>query len=176
MACLNSILHLPNQCYQLCHQYWQNKTVRIWKKNGIHTMRWYYNLDHTFSQYHLAISLAFLYILFDALGFHSDVFMANLPFSFWLAEYIIIASPLFETGSQENDTQKLHTTEMRMLRWARGKTKKEHIKNEDIWREANIEPMTTYNGKRWLIMARPCVKEGRKEGEYTTKKMVTMQV
>ena len=29
-----------------------------------------------------------------------------------------------------------------MLRWARGKTKKDHIKNEDIWREANIEPMT----------------------------------
>ena len=31
---------------------------------------------------------------------------------------------------------------MRMLRWAGGKTKKDHIKSEDIWREANIEPMT----------------------------------
>ena len=39
-------------------------------------------------------------------------------------------------------THKLHTTEMRMLRWAGGKTKKDNIKNEDIWREANIEPMT----------------------------------
>ena len=29
-----------------------------------------------------------------------------------------------------------------MVRWAGGKTKKDHIKNEDIWREANIEPMT----------------------------------
>ena len=39
-------------------------------------------------------------------------------------------------------THKLHTTEMRMLRWARGKTNKDHIMNDDIWREANIEPMT----------------------------------
>ena len=45
---------------------------------------------------------------------------------------------------KKNDTQKLHTTEMRMLRWARGKAKKDHVKNEDIWREANVEPMTTF--------------------------------
>ena len=32
---------------------------------------------------------------------------------------------------KKNDTTKLHTTEMRMLRWARGKTKKDHIKNEE---------------------------------------------
>ena len=37
-----------------------------------------------------------------------------------------------------------------MLRWTRGKTKKEHIKNEDIWREANVEPMTTFLGKKRL--------------------------
>ena len=30
-----------------------------------------------------------------------------------------------------------------MLRWARGK-------NEDIWREANVEPMTTFVRKRRL--------------------------
>ena len=40
--------------------------------------------------------------------------------------------------------KKLHTTDMRMLRWARGNTKKDHIKNEDIWREANIESMTIF--------------------------------
>ena len=43
---------------------------------------------------------------------------------------------------KKNVTQKQHTTDMRMMRWARGKTKKDTIKNEDIWREANIEPMT----------------------------------
>ena len=31
-----------------------------------------------------------------------------------------------------------------------GETKKDHTKNEDIWREANIEPMTTFLGKRRL--------------------------
>ena len=40
----------------------------------------------------------------------------------------------------QKDTQQLHTSDMIMLRWARGKTKKGHIKNEDVWREANIEP------------------------------------
>ena len=44
----------------------------------------------------------------------------------------------------KNDTLKLHTTEVRMLRWARGKTNNGHIKNEDIWREADIETMTTF--------------------------------
>ena len=44
---------------------------------------------------------------------------------------------------KKNDTQN-YTPEMRMLRCARGKTKKDHIKNEDIWREANVEPMTTF--------------------------------
>ena len=50
----------------------------------------------------------------------------------------------------KNDTQKLHTTEMRMLKWTRGKIKKDHIKNEDIWREANRGPMTTFLRKRRL--------------------------
>ena len=41
---------------------------------------------------------------------------------------------------------------MRMLRWPRSKKRKEHIKNEDIWREANIENMIglTYIRKRRL--------------------------
>ncbi len=47
-------------------------------------------------------------------------------------------------AATKNDAHKLQTTEMRMLRWARGKTKKDHIKNEDIWREANIEPITMF--------------------------------
>ena len=51
---------------------------------------------------------------------------------------------------------------MRMLSWARRKTKKDHIKNEIIWREANIEPITTFVRQRRL---RWC---GQKEGEDTT--------
>ena len=60
-----------------------------------------------------------------------------------------IVKPAMVCGSEcwavkKNDTQKLHTNEMRMLRWARCRTKKDPIKNEDIWREANIEPMSTF--------------------------------
>ena len=37
-----------------------------------------------------------------------------------------------------------------MLRWARGNTKKDHVNNEDIRKEANIEPMTTFLRERRL--------------------------
>ena len=67
--------------------------------------------------------------------------------------YKTIVKPAMICGPErwavkKNDTQKLHTTEMIMLRWARGKNKKDHIKNEDIWRDANVEPMTTFLGKK----------------------------
>ena len=69
--------------------------------------------------------------------------------------YKTIVKPAMIYGSEcwavkQNDTQILHTTDMRMLRWARGKTKKDHVKNEDIWREANVEPMTTFLRKKRL--------------------------
>ena len=92
--------------------------------------------------------------------------------------YKTIVKPAMIYGSEcwavkKNDIQKLHTTEMRMLRWARGKTKKDHIKNEDIWREANVEPMTTFLRKKRLRWYGHVL---RKEGEDTTKKMLNMQV
>ena len=41
----------------------------------------------------------------------------------------------------------MHTTEMRMLRWARGKTRLDHVSNVDIWKEAH--PMAEFlRGKR----------------------------
>ena len=50
-----------------------------------------------------------------------------------------------------------------MLRWTRGEITKDHIKNEVIWREANIEPVTTVLRKkrrRWYGHVL------RKDGEY----------
>ena len=47
---------------------------------------------------------------------------------------------------------------------------KNHIKNEDIWREANIEPMTTFLRQKQLRWYGHVLK---KEGEDTTKKMIT---
>ena len=92
--------------------------------------------------------------------------------------YKTIVKPAMICGPErwavkKNDTQKLHTTEMRMLRWARGKTNKDHIKNEDIWRDANVETMTTFFGKkgqRWYCHVL------RKEGDDTTNNMLNMQV
>ena len=40
--------------------------------------------------------------------------------------------------------RKLHTTEMRMLRWARGKTRLDHVRNVDIWKEAHMYPMAEF--------------------------------
>ena len=33
---------------------------------------------------------------------------------------------------RNKEERKLHTTEMRMLRWARGNTRLDHVRNEDI--------------------------------------------
>ena len=42
---------------------------------------------------------------------------------------------------RKKEERKLHTTEMRMLRWARGKTRLDHVRNVDIWKEAHMYPM-----------------------------------
>ena len=57
-----------------------------------------------------------------------------------------------------------------MLRLA---TRKHHVKNEDIWREANVEPMTTFLRKKRLRWYGNVL---RKEGKDTTLKMLNMQV
>ena len=62
-----------------------------------------------------------------------------------------------------------------MLRWARAysrnKTKKDHMKNEDIWREANIEPTTPFLRKKLLRWYGRVL---RKEVEDTTRKMLNI--
>ena len=62
---------------------------------------------------------------------------------------------------------------MRLLRWARGNTKKDHIKNEDIRRESNFEAMTIFLRKRPLRWYGHVLK---KEREETTKNMINVQV
>ena len=44
--------------------------------------------------------------------------------------------------------RKLHTTEMRMLRWARGKA------NVDIWKEAHMYPMAEFLREKTLRLFR----------------------
>ncbi len=47
----------------------------------------------------------------------------------------------------------MHTTEMRMLLWARGKTRLDHVRNVDIWKEAFMYPISEFlreKGLRWF--------------------------
>ena len=54
---------------------------------------------------------------------------------------------------RKKEEGKLHTTEMRMLRWARGKTRLDHVRNVDIWKEAHMYPMAEFLREkrlRWI--------------------------
>ena len=57
-----------------------------------------------------------------------------------------IIRPAMTYGSEcwavkKKDESKLHSAEMRMLRWARGKTRLEHLINEDTRKEAHVKPV-----------------------------------
>ena len=52
---------------------------------------------------------------------------------------------------RKKEERKLHTTEMRMLRWARGKTGLDHVRNVDIWKEACMYPMAEFLREKRLI-------------------------
>ena len=51
---------------------------------------------------------------------------------------------------RKKEERKLHTTEMRMLRWARGKTRLDHVRNVDIWKEAHMCPMAEFLREKML--------------------------
>ena len=60
-----------------------------------------------------------------------------------------IIRPAMTYGSEcwavkKKDENKLKSAEMRMLRWARGKTRLDHIRNEDIRKEADVKPVETF--------------------------------
>ena len=45
---------------------------------------------------------------------------------------------------KKKDENKLNSAEMRLLRWARGETRLDHIRNEDIRKEADVKPIETF--------------------------------
>ena len=60
-----------------------------------------------------------------------------------------IIRPAMTYGSEcwavtKKDESKLNSAEMRMLRWARGKTRLDHIRIEDIRKEAQVKPVETF--------------------------------
>ena len=47
----------------------------------------------------------------------------------------------------------LHTTEIRMSRWARGKTRRDHWRNVNIWKEAHVYPIAKFLRIIFLLVA-----------------------
>ena len=45
---------------------------------------------------------------------------------------------------RKKDENRLHVAEMRMLRWIRGKTRKDHVRNQSIQEDAKVCQMSTF--------------------------------
>ena len=66
----------------------------------------------------------------------------NIPTNMKDKVYNTAINPVMVNGAEswavrKKGGMKLHTTEMRMLRWARGKTTLDHVRYVDIWKEAH---------------------------------------
>ena len=48
------------------------------------------------------------------------------------------------------EQQRMHTTEMKMLRWIQGKSRKDRIRNEKFRSDAMVRPITTYATQKRL--------------------------
>ena len=77
-----------------------------------------------------------------------------------------IIRPAMTYGSEccavnRKDENKLNSAEMRMLRWARGKTKLDHIRNEDIRKEAHVKPVETVLEDKRLKWFGHCLRRER---------------
>ena len=74
-----------------------------------------------------------------------------------------VIRPAMTHGSEcwavkKKDDSKLNSAEMRILRWARGKTRLGHIRNEDIRKEAHIKPVETFLENKWLKRFGHCLR------------------
>ena len=74
---------------------------------------------------------------------------------------------------RKKEERNLHTTEMRMLRWERGKTRLDHVRNVDIWKEARMYPMAEFLREkrlRWFGHVQ------RRDKDDATRKILQMTV
>ena len=77
-----------------------------------------------------------------------------------------IIRPAMTYGSEcwvvkKKDENKLNSAEMRMLRWARGKTRLDHIRNEDIRKQADVKPVETFLENKRLKWFGHCLRRER---------------
>ena len=64
-----------------------------------------------------------------------------------------------ECWAVRKEERKLHTTEICILRGARGKTRLDHVRNVDIWKEAHMTPDGGIPQREEIEMVRTCTKE-----------------
>ena len=74
-----------------------------------------------------------------------------------------ISRPAMTYGSEcwavkKKDESKLNSAEMRMLRWARGKIRLDHIRNEYIRKEAHVKPVETLRENKRLKWCGHCLR------------------
>ena len=73
----------------------------------------------------------------------------KMPVEFNDNVFNTIIRPAMTYGSEcwavkKKDESKLNSAEMRMFRWARGNTRLDHIRNEDIRKDAHVKPVYTF--------------------------------
>ena len=71
------------------------------------------------------------------------------------------------------DVNKLNSAEMRMLRWSRGKTRLDHIRNEDTRKDAHIKPVETVQENKRLKLFGHCL---RREDSHICAKSLRLEV
>ena len=67
----------------------------------------------------------------------------------------------------------VHTTEMKMLRWIQGKTRKDRIRNEKFRSDAMVKPITTYIPQKRISWYDHVM---RREDTNVAKHVTTMKV
>ena len=102
----------------------------------------------------------------------------NIPTKLKNKVYNTAITPAMVYGAEwwvvrKKEEGELHTTEMRMLRWARGKTRLDHMRNVDIWKVAQVYPMAEFLREkrlRWFGHVQ------RRDKDDATRKILQMTV
>ena len=68
--------------------------------------------------------------------------------------YKTVIKPTMTYGAEcwavrKKDENRLHVAEMRMLRWIRGNTRKDHVRNQSIQEDAKVCQMSTFLRQKW---------------------------
>ena len=90
--------------------------------------------------------------------------------------YKTVIKPTMSYGAEcwavrKKDENRLHVAEMRMLRWIRSKTRKDHVRNQIIQDDAKVCPMPTFLRQKRLNWYGHNIIKRRKEDNLSRKIM-----